>query len=378
MMAEHTVVFAGGGSGGHVYPALAVADALSRINGACRMHFAGTASGVEATVVPAAGYSFFVVPSRGLRGKPLLEKVVAIPVILKGIWAAWGFLRRPRPDVVVATSGYAAVPVAVSAWLQRIPLVLLEQNVKSGWTTRALRPLASRLVMSFLGSPPMGWRGRHVLVLGNPLRREALEGNRVAARRQFGLPASATVIAVVGGSQGATSLNDAVLEALPRIVGRRSGTWVVWCTGRADERRIQREVERRRIRNVVVRGYVEKIGEVYASADLVVSRAGGGTLMELAAWKLPAVLVPLEGVAGDHQVANARWMVEHGAALMVRRDGSMLAQAVLSLLHDRARRKDMAAKSRVLGRPEAAREVAHLIRSVWTLRRGEKAPVPPC
>lgn len=326
-------------------PALAVADAL-RASGA-EVHFVG-GERAERTLVPEAGYPLEVLDVAGLdRRNPIKAARAALKAVL-AVGRSVRILRRLRPEAVLGGGGYVAGPVGLAAVLLRIPLVLTEADSHLGLTNRLLAPLARRVCLAF---PLPGRTGRRYLVTGRPVPPAAAD--RDAARAAFGIGDDETMVLVFGGSLGARSVNFAAAEAFrdaPFRVLHASGT---------------RDFEE--LRSVVagtahydLRPYISPFGPALAASDLVVARAGG-SIFEIAAHGRPALLVPYPHATADHQTANARWMADGGAAVVVpdgELTGERLAHEVAALLHDRSRLAAMANASAALARPRAAQDVA--------------------
>ncbi|HZV76827.1 MAG TPA: UDP-N-acetylglucosamine--N-acetylmuramyl-(pentapeptide) pyrophosphoryl-undecaprenol N-acetylglucosamine transferase [Candidatus Babeliales bacterium] len=291
-----TVVFAGGGTGGHVYPAIAIADAL-RARGAT-IAFIGTADRLEATIVPKAGYVLHPIASRSMPRTPSFGLLATITSNLKGTLQSLRLLAAQRPDLVIATGGYVAFPVALAARIRRFlrlstaPLVLLEPNAAPGLTNRLLSPVVDEV-----------WRAA-------PVRAELRDlPRREDAAARLGLDPSLRTLLAVGGSQGARSINDALM----RLVENNAvpaGWQLLALTG-------QTEYDRVRPVLPLARPYLDDMRDAYAVADLVLARAGASTLGELAALRKPAILVPYPYASEDHQAANAARFEAAGAAVIV-------------------------------------------------------------
>jgi UDP-N-acetylglucosamine--N-acetylmuramyl-(pentapeptide) pyrophosphoryl-undecaprenol N-acetylglucosamine transferase len=338
------VLIAAGGTAGHVVPALAVADTL-RADGA-HVEFVG-GERAEAQLVPAAGYAFHPITAAGLsRSNPLKAARSALKST-RGLARALALVRRLEPDVVMGGGGYVAGPVGLAAVLLRVPLVLTEADSHLGIANRALAPLARRVCLAF---PIAGRDGRRYRVTGRPV--PAPVTDRVAARAVFGFAPEETVVLVFGGSLGARTINEAAIEAFAGASFR-----VLHVCGERDEPGLRDRVPGP---NYLLRAYVVPFGDALAAADLAVARAGG-SVFELAAHGLPAILVPYPHATADHQSGNARWMADAGAAVVVP-DAALtparLASEVGTLLGDRARLAAMARASAGLARLDAAREIA--------------------
>jgi UDP-N-acetylglucosamine--N-acetylmuramyl-(pentapeptide) pyrophosphoryl-undecaprenol N-acetylglucosamine transferase len=353
-----TVVIAGGGTGGHLFPGLALADALAARG--VSVVFVGTAGGIEAREVPAAGYPLRILPGRQLRGGGIGRAAAGLATVCGGVVRGLGVLRALRPALVVGVGGYASVAVVVAAWLRRVPRLLLEQNVLPGAANRVLGRIADRVCVGFVESVGAFPPGRAVHT-GNPIRAGVLAAARA------GSPHPRPGLLVFGGSAGARRVNQAVVEALRALGADAHALAIRHQTGVADVDTVRAAYAELGLQADVV-PFLSDMGAAYAAADVVVARAGAMTCAEVSAVGLPAILVPYPYAADDHQRHNAGVLVAAGAAEMILdRDltGARLAATLRTILHDPGRRTAMAEHARALGRPDAAERVAeeclHLI-----------------
>jgi UDP-N-acetylglucosamine--N-acetylmuramyl-(pentapeptide) pyrophosphoryl-undecaprenol N-acetylglucosamine transferase len=360
------VLLTGGGTGGHVYPALAVAEALRDRAPGSRVLFVGSRSGMEASLVPASGIPFAGLRVQPPRSQRLDRTALALLTGAGSLVDALGLLLRFRPDVVVATGGVAAAPAVLAGWALRVPVVVLEGNVVPG--------RANRLLARFCREVCVAWEetaahfpGRAVTVTGLPVRREVYAAQRAEGIRHFRLDPARRTVVVLGGSQGAAPLNRAVEEAVARL-GGRPDLQVLHQVGRGwegggEEQARYEAREAGRVLYVRV-PYLDRIGLAYACADLVVSRCGATAIAEIAAAGRPAILVPYRYAAGGHQEDNARPLVRAGAAVLLRDGdlgGEVLAREIGALLDTPGRLTAMAACARSLGRPHAAARVLDIL-----------------
>ncbi len=359
------VVVTGGGTGGHVYPALAVADELVRRGHApADVRFLGSARGMEADMVPAAGYAIDLLPGRGLLRRvswaALRQNLRTALDTVTALGRAVALLRRSRPRVVFGVGGYAAAPGVVAARLLRIPVVVHEQNAAPGVVNRLAVALGARAAVSIPGT-----RLRGAVCTGNPVRAAIVAPVDAAVDTPVGADdADRFRVGVFGGSLGAGRINDAVLD-LATAWADRADTAIRHVTGRRDyqrcmERHPQPPVGALRYERVP---YEDDMPGLYRWADVVVTRAGAVTVAELAVAGEPAVVVPLPGAPSDHQTANGRALADAGAAVLLpdeRCDARRLADE-LDALRDPGRRAAMADAARGLARPDAAARVADLV-----------------
>jgi len=361
------VLFAGGGTGGHVYPGLAVARALEAELAArgepLEMLYVGVRGRIDETIVPKEGIDFAAITAGQLRVSSPLAFARGLVRLARGTAQALGIVRRFRPDAVFATGGYASVPVGAAARLLRRPLVVYLPDVTPGWAVRLLSRLATRMTTTSgaaLAHLP-GGRGDAV---GYPLRPEFATLDRAAARAGLGLPADGLVLLVAAGSLGAQRINDAVFASLPRLL---DACTLLHVTGRADEMRAQQQraaLGAERQARYHVFAYLDDMPAAMHAADLAVSRAGASTLGELPAAGLPAIVVPGE-YEGWSQAPNAEYLQQRGAAVMLRNaDLAALGDTALALLADTARLAAMRDAMRSLARPDAARDLARIVMEV--------------
>jgi UDP-N-acetylglucosamine--N-acetylmuramyl-(pentapeptide) pyrophosphoryl-undecaprenol N-acetylglucosamine transferase len=346
------IVIAAGGTAGHVVPALAIADSL-RARGADVEFIGGERA--EAELVPAAGYPFHRLRVRGLDRRRPLRAALAIVLAAGATLRAMRLLRRLGADAVLGGGGYVAGPVGLAAVLLRRPLLLTEADSHLGVTNRLLAPFAKRVFLAF----PLERRRRRSkwMVSGRPVPSGTGRVDRAAARARFGIGADQLTLLVFGGSLGARRLNDAALDAF----GAASPCAVLHASGRRDHEDLRRQLdELGSPPHYHLYPYIEPFADALAAADLVVARAGG-SVMEVAAAGLPAVLVPYPHATADHQTANARFVEAAGAAVVVpdaELDGPRLAREVGALLAAPQRLAAMANAAQAVARPDAAEAVA--------------------
>jgi UDP-N-acetylglucosamine--N-acetylmuramyl-(pentapeptide) pyrophosphoryl-undecaprenol N-acetylglucosamine transferase len=346
------VLIAGGGTGGHLYPGIAVARELLRRRPDAHATFVGTARGLEARVVPAGGFELDVIRSAGLKGKSADARIRGLLLLPGSFVDAWRVISRRRPAVVVGVGGYSSGPVVLVAALRHIPTMVLEQNAVPGLTNRTLARWVRAAAVSF--DETLSWfRGRG-FVTGNPVRPEFFDD---ASTREDAGGRERRVL-VLGGSQGAHAINVAMVDAMTRLSTTHPDVRVLHQTGPRDLDTVRPAYAAWPATRA--EAYIDDVaGEMHA-ADLVVSRAGATTLAELAAAGCPAVLVPFAAATDDHQRRNAGVLVDAGAAEMLeerRLTGESLAELIGRLLNDPARLQAMGRAMRGLARPDAAARI---------------------
>ncbi|NLM51386.1 MAG: undecaprenyldiphospho-muramoylpentapeptide beta-N-acetylglucosaminyltransferase [Firmicutes bacterium] len=360
------VLFAGGGTGGHIYPALALARYLRRQEKA-EVLFVGTERGMEKEIVPQAGFALETIPVIGLERRLSLRLVRTALLAAKGVREARKILAAFRPDVVVGTGGYVAGPVVLAARLARIPTIIHEQNAIPGLTNIWLSRLANRVCLSLAGSEQYFPRPEKTILTGNPRASEAVQaaadGSTVL---QPQLAPGRPVLLCVGGSHGAAKLNE-VFSGCLELILTACEAQIVYITGPKYYEPIKKQTEliRRRFADRLhILPYHRQLPRLLAQTDLVISRAGATTLAEITAIGVPAVLIPSPNVTNNHQEYNARIMAEKGAALIIREQElsvAGLATRLVELLLNQKRLQEMARASKALGMPEAAAKMAKII-----------------
>jgi len=366
------VLLAGGGTGGHVYPGLAIAEALRRRDPSARVLFVGSRAGMEASLVPAAGVPFVGLAVRPPRSRAPWRLAVSAASVGAGLAQAFVVVARFRPDVVIATGGVAAVPSVLAAAVTNVPVVVLEGNALPGRTNRTLARYSRVIAVSSDEAAARLPVGRTVMT-GLPIRREAYTATREEGLAAFGLDRSRKTVLIIGGSQGAVRLNAAAEETVRRLAAR-GGLQVLHQVGggwSGVERALMEAPGAQpepsplggAIRYLRV-PYVQHIGAAYACADLVVSRCGANALAEITANGRPSILVPYPFAVDDHQTHNASALVAAGGAVLVpdaELTGERLARAITELLDTPGRLEAMAASARSHGRPDAADRVIALV-----------------
>jgi len=351
---------AGGGTGGHLYPGLAVAHELLRRVPAAQITFAGTSTGLEARVVPREGFELDTIRSAGLKGKSVLSRLRAAALLGPSALDAWRIVSRRRPRLVLGVGGYSSGPVVLVAALRGVPTMVLEQNAVPGLTNRALARWVRAAAVSY--EQTLSYFHGKGFVSGNPVRQEffrtpptGVRGPNVDVNAE---PAAPTVL-VLGGSQGAHAINVAVVAAAPGLVGRFPGVRIVHQTGERDLDAV-REAYRNAGITARADAFIHDVAVQMITADVAICRAGATTLAELAASGTASVLVPFPAATDDHQRKNARILAGAGAALTIdQRDlsGAELARIVGDLLADRAKLAAMRGAMRTFARPDAASRI---------------------
>lgn len=349
------IVLTGGGTGGHIYPALAVGkQALQDIPGTSLLYI-GTTKGLESKIVPAANIPFEAVEITGFKRKLSLDNVKTVLRFVKATSRSKELLRRFKPDVVVGTGGYVCGPVVYAAAKLGIPTLIHEQNVIPGLTNQFLSRYAKTVAVSFEDSVSH-FAGRHVLFTGNPCATQVLQADRAAGYASLGIRPGEPIVLIFGGSRGAKALNEAVLAMLPGL-GTLPDVRFVFVTGESYYETIQEQLQSRGLpSNLQVLPYLHNMAQVLAASSLVVSRSGASTLAELTALGIPSILIPSPNVTNNHQEHNARSLAVAGAAEMVLEkelSGERLLNDIRAIITSRQRLDAMKQAALTLGKPES-------------------------
>lgn len=346
----------GGGTGGHVYPAVAIADAIRALRPEARVVFAGTQNRLEARVVPEAGYALHPITAKGIERRATMSNLMVPVRMMQGLVQSWRLVGAINPDVAVGTGGYVSGPVLLASRLRGRPLLIQEQNAYAGVTNRLLSHLAERIHLAFPEAKE--WvPSERAVVSGNPTRRSLRETDPDEARAAFDVPTDRRVLLMMGGSLGSAAINGAVEHHLEALLGEEE-SHVVWQTGERYYNALAGRIEERPRLQLIE--YIDQMEYAYAAADLVVCRAGALTCSELLVTGTPSILVPSPNVAADHQTKNAESLERAGAAVVL--PESELEERLVDVVHDLIRDPDtldqMAHAARERARPEAAETIA--------------------
>src|SRR5687767_3616273 len=348
-----SLLIAGGGTGGHLFPGIAVArELLARVPDA-QVTFVGTAAGLEARVIPRQGFTLELIRSAGLKGKSMAGRARGAALLPLGALDAWRVISRRRPAVVIGVGGYSSGPVVAIAALRGIPTLLMEQNAMPGLTNRLLARLVRAAAVTYDES--IGFFGSRAFVSGNPVRPEFF--GQQGAYDEHGVPPAAARVLVFGGSQGAHAINVAMVEAAPRLAAATTRLAITHQTGERDLEMVRDGYRSARL-EARVEPFLFEMDREMKAADLVICRAGATTLAELMAAGRPSILIPLPTATDDHQRKNALAMVAHGAAQMIEQrelSGERLAGEIVALANDGMRRRGMRESARRMAKPDAAR-----------------------
>lgn len=354
------VLIAAGGTGGHIYPGIAIANEILRRDESSKVLFVGTVRGLETKIVPDNGYQLSVINSAGLKNVGLIGKLKGLLILPKSFLEARTIIREFRPDVVVGAGGYVSGPVLLMAALMRIPTLVMDSNALPGFTNRRLAPFISKAALTFEDAMP--YFGRKGVVTGNPVRREFFDIEPKTRGEKVHL-------LVFGGSQGARAINNAVADALDRLPADRLE--ITHQTGEADFEWMKQRYESSDFAGADVRPYISNMVDEFARADVVISRAGATTCAEVSAAGKAAIMVPLPTAADDHQRKNAEALARVGAARIILQSdltSETLVKSLTELIEDPAAIGAMEEAARKLGRRDAAEAAVNLVEELAGLR----------
>ncbi|HEY6138998.1 MAG TPA: undecaprenyldiphospho-muramoylpentapeptide beta-N-acetylglucosaminyltransferase [Thermoanaerobaculia bacterium] len=374
-----TLMIAGGGTGGHIYPAIAIAQEFLARDAARRVVFVGTEYGLEKTIVPRAGFPLEFISVGGLKGKGPVDLVKNLARLPLGFVQAWKLIGKHRPSVVLGVGGYSSGPVLLAAWMRRVPTLIHESNAFPGLANRALARVVTTVAVAFAEAGPRMKR-KDAVVTGNPIRREFFEAGaphpalratlsplRGARDGEAGVRGATRHLLIFGGSQGSHILNEAMTGALLFLARLKGRLEIVHQTGPRELEQVQSAYKDSAFDDARVVPYLDPIVDEIAAADLVVSRAGAMTIGELAAAGRAAILVPFAAATNNHQELNARVVERAGGAIVITEaqlSPERLGLAIAEVINDPDRAARMGAAARTLATPDATKKIVDLLESI--------------
>ncbi len=356
------IIVSGGGTGGHIFPAISIANALKQKHSDCEILFVGAEGKMEMEKVPAAGYDIIGLPIRGLQRSFSKENLKFFPRLLRSIWKAKAIVKGFQPDAVVGVGGYASGPLLHAAARLGVPTLIQEQNSYAGITNKLLAKKAKKICVAYDGMERF-FPAHKILLTGNPVRKDLLNiaSKREEAMDYFELNPNKKTVLIVGGSLGARTINNSVLGSLAQI--SESEVQVIWQTGKYYIERVREELKNWDVAGLKVFDFLGRMDLAYAAADLVISRAGAGTISELCLVEKPCILVPSPNVSEDHQTKNAMALVNKNAAVMVKDNDAEreLVFIALNLINNTEQLSELSSNCKALAKPNAADEIAEQI-----------------
>lgn len=365
------VIVSGGGTGGHIYPAISIAKSILEKESDAEILYVGTEKGLESILVSEEGLDFMPIRVKGFRRKLSLDTLKTVFEVFKGMVDADKILRRFKPDIVVGTGGYVAGPILIMAAIRKIPTLIHEQNVLPGVTNRILARFVDRIALSFKEAVKYFNSPGKVIVTGNPVRREILKKNRETSMRVLGFEAEKPLVVVFGGSKGSFSLNRAMIEVISQLY-RYNDFQLLHVTGNNHYSDFLKRLESRGVNlkgntHIKVVQYLHKMPDALAAADLVLTSAGAITLAEITAVGIPSILVPKSYATDNHQEYNARAMEKNGAAVVVLErelDGQRLYMQLVELIKDKNTLKYMRKASHKMGKIDASDKIYRMVKEL--------------
>ena len=365
------IIIAGGGTGGHIYPAIGIAQALQRLDPSVDVAFIGGSDKLESTLVPQHGFRFLSISVAGFPRRLTLQWLPTIWKVFHGVLQSLRYMKTLKPDVIIGTGGYVSGPVLLAGLLCKIPIAIQEQNASVGLTNGILARWAdvAYLAMESVRENNSFRRTTRIEITGNPIRPAiAAFPRREGTYRRFGLHPERKTIFVMGGSQGAHAINEVIVAALPHLVEYADQIQIVHQTGAREVEKVQDAYDRTLALQegflYCVKPFFETVEEIYSIADVMVCRAGGMTIAEVTACGIPAIFIPLPSQTGNNQVLNAQTVAEEGAAIVLEQ-GTFTTEALVkhltNMILDRNTHERMVTASRSLGKPDASDDIAKSI-----------------
>jgi UDP-N-acetylglucosamine--N-acetylmuramyl-(pentapeptide) pyrophosphoryl-undecaprenol N-acetylglucosamine transferase len=359
------VVVSGGGTGGHIYPALALINEIKKHNSQVEFLYIGTENGLEKTIVTRDGIPFKSIEITGFKRKLSFENVKTIKRFLKGVSLSKKYLKDFKPDVVIGTGGYVCGPVVYAASKLKIATIVHEQNSLPGITNKFLARYVDKVAICFEDAKKY-FPEHKVVLTGNPRASEVLGQDAEKGRRSLGLQSNRKTVLIFGGSRGAKAINEAVLQMIPLL--KDKPYQVVYVTGEVHYEKVMEEMKALKdSSHVIIKPFIHNMPEVLSGVDLIVSRAGATSLAEITALGLPSILIPSPYVTANHQEKNARSLSDHHAAIMLREQelsGNLLLSQIEEILLNETKLTDMKKASKKLGIPDAASRLYRIMKDI--------------
>lgn len=367
---QKRIIISGGGTGGHIFPAIAIANAIVRLEPSADILFVGALGRMEMEKVPAAGYRIIGLNIQGFQRRSIIKNLLLPFKLLKSILKAKAILRNFKPHVAIGVGGYASGPLLIAAGQEQIPYLIQEQNSYAGRTNKYLGERAEKVCVAF-DDMDLFFPSEKILFTGNPIRREVveIEGKREAGLASLGLSVNKKTLLITGGSLGAQTLNESVMMALDKIM--EAEVQVIWQCGSYYFEAYNRQLNDEHRKYIILTPFLQKMDMAYAAADIIISRAGAGTIAELCAVAKPMILVPSPNVAEDHQSRNAEALVNKNAALLVKDHEAkerLIEQAIV-LLENSIQCDELSRNSKKLAILNADELIAHEVLAIAGTQR---------
>lgn len=360
------IVVTGGGTGGHIYPALAFVKYVQQIDPTSEFLYIGAKRGLENKIVPPLGLSFKTLEIQGFKRSLSMDNIKTVHLFLKSLREAKGILKEFQPDIVIGTGGYVSGAVVYAATKLTIPTIIHEQNSVPGITNKFLARFVDRIGIAFQDAAQY-FPAHKTSLVGNPRAQEVANVEKSTILREYDLDPTKKTVLIFGGSQGALKINQAVVEAIPTFANK--DYQVLYASGERYYHEIDEKIgmSKDAFRNISIQPYINKMAEVMANSDLLIGRAGATSIAEFTALGLPAILIPSPYVTNDHQTKNARSLVTIGAVEMIpdaKLTAETLVQTIDKIMLDDAKRLEMAKASKTQGVPDASERLYQLAQSI--------------
>ncbi|MBC8014247.1 MAG: undecaprenyldiphospho-muramoylpentapeptide beta-N-acetylglucosaminyltransferase [Sporomusaceae bacterium] len=361
------IIMSGGGTGGHIYPAITIIRAIQKQVQSCEVLFVGTQHGLEYDIIPKEGFELSTIDVRGFERRLSVQNVLTIIKTVGSVWQARQIISKFKPDIVIGTGGYVCGPVLLAASLMGIPTMIQEQNVIPGITNKILARFVDKIAVGYAEAKGYFSHQEKVFTSGNPIRPEVVFATRDEGVTALGLDPAKRTILISGGSRGARSINQAMIQVHQQFAGRQD-VQLLHVTGQSEYNDIvgklkQCCIDTTKAGNIIIKPYLYNMPQALATADIAIFRAGAVGLAELTARGVPSILIPYPFAAENHQEFNARVMEKQGAAVVIRDtelNGTRLVEAINDLVNSPQKLDAMAAASKKIGCPEAAERIAQM------------------
>jgi UDP-N-acetylglucosamine--N-acetylmuramyl-(pentapeptide) pyrophosphoryl-undecaprenol N-acetylglucosamine transferase len=357
---KYRVIIGGGGTGGHIFPAISIANAIGNALGdSVTFMFVGARGKIEMEKVPEAGYEIVGLPVAGFQRKITWKNVTFFFLLVRSMQISRKLIRTFDPHLAIGVGGYASGPIVKAAARRKVPVVLQEQNSYAGVTNRLLAKAAEKICVAYKGMERY-FPAEKIILTGNPVRQDLLlpAGERAESFRHFGLDPRRKVILLIGGSGGARTLNESVIKHLGALAS--SDAQLIWQSGKYYHETAMKSLEQSGAKNIILLPFIREMNRAFQVADLIISRAGAGTISELCLVGKPVILVPSPNVAEDHQTRNARYLTDENAGVMVhdREAGNELINTALQLLENEQKKSELSENIQKLALPDASERIA--------------------
>jgi len=360
---KNRIIISGGGTGGHIYPAIAIANELKRQNPDLEILFVGAKEKMEMQIVPKAGYDIVGLPVRGLQRKITFRNFITIWQLFISLIKSYRLINKFKPSAVVGVGGYASAPISYIASLKNIPVILQEQNSYPGITNKILSKRAKKICVAY-NDMERFFEEKKLVLTGNPIRQDLLhiEQTKEDAKKYFNIEVDKKIISIIGGSLGARSLNESVLAAID-LIGKNKDIHIIWQTGSYYYNEITERMSNMNIPNLHVYKYLDRMDLVYKASDLIVSRAGACSISELALIEKSAILVPSPNVSEDHQTKNATALSSKGAAILIKDSDAkeQLISTAIETVLDEDKLISLSTKIKEFAMKDSAKEISEII-----------------